>query len=380
MNGGSMAPSTPTPSISEMAERALSEEVYASILYSRLATAYGEGSMRSKLIEMAEMERGHAKFWREFLERRGRPTHEGGSNGLRAALHIAMLRLLGFRLALPLLEGGERDAIELYSKFLESSKIGGLEKRGLTRILEDELLHERELLEEESKVEDFLVHIRDAVLGMNDGLVEILSITAGLAGIYGDPFHTALGGLVVAVAGALSMGMGVFASVRAQRQVNESILRRVGDASRYVAHIFKERLASHMVRKGYSEGLSKAVAEESSKDHGLLSKAIAEEDYGLREGVLGSPRRAGLYSGLSNISGAVIPLLPYLLGLQMSIAMPLSIIFAGVALAITGSLIAILASLPVRRKALEMVLVGLGSAGSTFLIGRMASMLFGIKV
>jgi len=381
LNGGSIALDTPPSRALEAAEAALSDEVYASILYGRLAMSHGEEPLGSKLERMAEMERGHAEFWREFLLRRGhRPALGEAPYGPRLALPLAISRLLGLRIFLLFLERDEREAIELYSKLLESPDIDSSEKDRLRAILEDELLHERELLEEESKAREHIAHIRDAVLGMNDGLVEILSITSGLAGVYGDPFHTALGGVVVAVAGALSMGMGGFASVKAQRQVSESLLRRIRDASRYVVHVFKERLIGHMSKKGYSMELSKAVAEESSKDHELLSKIIAEEEYGLRGESLGSPRRAGLYSGLSNISGALIPLIPYFLGLPISIAMPLSIISAAAALAITGSLVALLGSLPIRRKVLEMVLVGLGSAGSTFLIGRMASMLLGINL
>jgi len=62
------------------------------------------------------------------------------------------------------------------------------------------------LAEEELKFTELLNHVRDMVLGMNDGLMEILSVTAGLAGACGDPFMVGLSGLVVAIAGSLSMG------------------------------------------------------------------------------------------------------------------------------------------------------------------------------
>jgi len=46
----------------------------------------------------------------------------------------------------------------------------------------------------------------------------------------------------------------------------------------------------------------------------------------------------------------------------------------------TGFMIAISVDLPVKRKMLEMVAFGLGSAGVTYVIGRIASILFGIEV
>ncbi len=88
------------------------------------------------------------------------------------------------------------------------------EKDKLRRILEDELLHE-----EESMFKDFMDHVRDAILGMSDGLVEVLSVSAGLAGVYGNSFYVVLGSTIVGIAGALSMGIGAFTSVRAQKQV-----------------------------------------------------------------------------------------------------------------------------------------------------------------
>jgi len=98
---------------------------------------------------------------------------------------------------------------------LESSELSKHERRELIKILEDELTHGDEFLREESKLEDFLAYVKDAVLGMNDGLVEILSVTTGLAGAYGNPFNVALGGLIVGIAGALSMGIGALVSARA---------------------------------------------------------------------------------------------------------------------------------------------------------------------
>ena len=41
-------------------------------------------------------------------------------------------------------------------------------------------------------MKNFLDHIRDAVLGMSDGLVEFLSVTAGLAGAYGNSLSVAI--------------------------------------------------------------------------------------------------------------------------------------------------------------------------------------------
>jgi len=62
------------------------------------------------------------------------------------------------------------------------------------------------------------------------------------------------------------------------------------------------------------------------------------------------------------------------------LALFLSLLFAGLALSITGFLIAISADLPIKKKILEMVLAGFGSAAITFTMGKIFSILFGITV
>jgi len=364
----------------EHAKIALADELFAAKIYSMASRIGKHEATRSRLLKIAEMERGHAKFWQDFLKKRGVDSSKIGISSLKTILYALVLRVFGLALTFRLMEIGERDAAELYSKMLENPALNQEEKEVIKRILEEELIHEQELVEEESRFKELLDHVRDAVLGMNDGLVEILSVTAGLAGAYGNPFHVALGGLVVAVAGALSMGIGAYVAARAQRQVHEGTLGRIGLAVKYAAHVFKERVRRFMIDKGYSEDTSMKVAEESMRDPKLMSRIIAEEEYGLKAEKLENPGAAGLYTGLAYLLSAFLPVLPYFMGLPILPAMLLSLLFAGLALSATGFVIAISADLPVKRKVLEMILAGFGSAAVTFMIGRLLSAIFGVTV
>ncbi len=363
-----------------LARKALGDEVFSSIIYSRLAKLYSEDSVRNKLSRIAEMEKNHVKFWVRFLKSRDVATPTTGVGRLKLTLYTTLFRILGLGLTLRILEMSEHEAIKLYSRLLEVEELSENEREELKKMLEDELIHEQEFASEESRFEDFLLHVRDAVLGMNDGLVEVLSVTAGLAGAYGDPYYVAIGGFIVGVGGAFSMGLGAYASVRAQKQVHEGILNRINIASRFVAHVFKERVINYMLRKGYSKDVSNAIAEESSRNRKLLTRVIAEEEYGIREETLENPFKAGVYTGSAYALGAFVPLIPYFLGLPISVAIILSLLFAALALALTGFIVAISANLGIKRKILEMILAGLGSAGATYAVGRLASTVFGIEV
>ncbi len=91
-----------------------------------------------------------------------------------------------------------------------------------------------------------------------------------------------------------------------------------------------------MVEKGFSKEISQTVAEESSKNHELLSRIVAEEEYGLKEETLENPVKAGSYTGAFYAIGAFILVTPYLAALTVSLAVLLSLLLAGIALAATG--------------------------------------------
>lgn len=341
---------------------------------------YKESSLSKKLLTMSEMEKKHAGVWLNFLKKRSVDIRSLKINKLKVDFLALIFRVLGLGLTLRLLELGERSAIDLYSTILESAKLTDEEKEAIKQILEDELVHEHDFLEEETKFRDFINHVRDAVLGMSDGLVEVLSVSAGLAGAYGNPIPVAMGGAIVGIAGALSMSIGTYTSVKAQKQVRLSVISRVKLASKYVAHVFTSRVINYMRKKGLSSRLSKSIANEALRNSELLSKIVTDEEYGLKEEILENPAKAGLYTGAFYIIGALVPLTPYFLSIPVSIALPWSFMLAALMLAVTGFIIAVSANLEIKRKILELIIAGLGSATITFIIGKIASLILGIEI
>jgi VIT1/CCC1 family predicted Fe2+/Mn2+ transporter len=263
---------------------------------------------------------------------------------------------------------------------LEKSGLSDDEREYISRFIGDELVHENMITDEETKLGSLTAYIKDAVLGMSDGLVEILAVTTGLAGATGSPIAVAISGLVVGIAGAISMGISTYSSTRSQRQIQEGIIGRIASASKFVAHVFKERIQAHFEKRGYSRNLSVAVAEETGHDRRLLTNMIAEEEYGVREENLGNPTYAALYAGITNLVAAFIPLLPYFFMPNILTALIMSVVLATLALAITGFLVAVLAYMPPRNKITEMILIGWVAALITYGIGKAASLFLGAEV
>jgi len=366
--------------IINVAKKSFMDEVRTSAVYARLSFLIRNPELSSKLGKMALMEGRHARFWAEFLRRRDISIGSLRPNTIGLWVKVLLLRLLGLGLTLKLLEMGERDAIKTYSKMLESKLLGEDERKELKKLLEDELVHEEEFISQETRFKDFIDHVRDAVLGMNDGLVEILSVSAGLAGAYGNPIYVALGGAIVGVSGSLSMGIGTYISVKAQREVRTGLLERIKLTAKYVGYLLTSRVSNYMRRKGFSDELSDRIASETLRKPELLGRVIGEEEYSLREESLENPKAAGLYTGLFYILGAFIPLIPYFAGLSINLSLPTSFVLAGLMLAISGFFIALTAGISIKRKMLELVIAGLGSAVITYLIGLAASLILGIGV
>ena len=108
---------------------------------------------------------------------------------------------------------------------LESSDLTDQEKELLMDIIKDEVLHENLLESEEKSYKTFLEHVREIVLGMNDGLVEVLSVSAGLAGTFVFPLYVFAGGILVGIEGALSMGIGAYASSKTSTQITSEKIK-----------------------------------------------------------------------------------------------------------------------------------------------------------
>jgi VIT1/CCC1 family predicted Fe2+/Mn2+ transporter len=84
---------------------------------------------------------------------------------------------------------------------------------------------------------------------------------------------------------------------------------------------------------------------------------------------VGTAWGAALSSFCFFASGAVIPVLPYLFGLQGLAALVIACVLVAIALSITGAVTGLLSGGPPLRRAGRQLLIGFGAAGATYLLG-----------
>jgi VIT1/CCC1 family predicted Fe2+/Mn2+ transporter len=156
--------------------------------------------------------------------------------------------------------------------------------------------------------------LRPAVFGAMDGLVSNLALMTGVAG--GDvSAHTlVVTGLAGLAAGAFSMAAGEYTSVASQRELVEAELavERI-ELDRNPEDELRE-LASLYVARGVEPELAHEVARQLSADPEQALEIHAREELGVDPTDLPSPLVAAVSSFGSFALGALLPVLPYLLG------------------------------------------------------------------
>ncbi|WP_048147753.1 VIT1/CCC1 transporter family protein [Palaeococcus ferrophilus] len=356
----------------ELAEKFYEDEYQDSVLYARLAKGEKDETLKREFLRLSKIESKHASFWHEFLTKRNASPPRVKVGRLRVLSIRVLRKLLGPGAVASLLEMGENSAVEKYFEFLTNFELEEAERRALSEVILDELEHEHFFAE--TKRRFHTENIRDFVLGMNDGLVELLGAVTGLSAVYvSTPRIVGISGLIVGVAGALSMAIGAFISVRSQRQVNESVRKRMEVLFKVSPERARGELLARLRESGMPEEIAGEVAGKLSSNHEALLKLLTGEDGNENE------VRSAVYTGLAYILGVAFPVLPYFLASSSLVALPFSILLAGTALAIVATLISVLSGISIRTKVVEMVTTGLGAAFLSYLFGRLMEGLFHIS-
>lgn len=356
----------------QLAREFYRDEMRDHLTYLTLAGSEHNARLRELLGRIASMELRHAGFWKTYLEARGAAPPAFRMSRPRLWTLRALQKLVDSRLLVSLLELGESSAYQSYFDCLKTTPLDEHERAELRTIILDELEHEVLFRKESQRLGGR--HIRDYVLGMNDGLVEILGAVTGLSAVYaGNPLIVAVSGLVVGIAGSMSMGIGAYISVRSQRQVNEGRRTRMevlfDVAPEKAVAEYRERLAE----SGVPEDAAGDLARRMGANREAIAKLLLEE---IHENEL----RSGLYTGFAYLLGVLFPVLPYFLADDSLTALIGSFALAGLALATTAAVVSVLSGISLKRKVIEMLTAGFGAAAIAYAFGTLVQRVFGVEI
>ena len=219
----------------------------------------------------------------------------------------------------------------------------------------------------ESRATAFL---RPAVFGGSDGLVSNLALVMGVAGATADNQAIVIAGIAGLLAGAFSMAVGEYISVRSQHELF--------DAQRQlqVEQLRVDEAGERAILEGIYQERGFTVEEARSIVGTLLATperaldSMMRDEVGLDPRAIGGPWAAASSSFLAFVAGAIIPLLPFLLLLDGTQAFVGSIVLSLVALFLLGLGVSFLTKRPPVRCGLRQLSLGGLAALVTYLIGQ----------
>ncbi len=208
--------------------------------------------------------------------------------------------------------------------------------------------------------------LRPAVFGMMDGLVSNMALIAGVAGGGAEPRIVALTGLAGLVAGACSMATGEYVSVASQSELTAAEIEVEKDEIRRRPQAEEAELAGLYRSRGLNADLAREVARQLSADPEQAWRIHAREELGVDPDDLPSPYVAGASSFLAFALGALIPLLPYLLG---AASLPASLVLALLGLFLSGAAVARFTGRSWLYSGVRQLVLGGFAAGVTYVVG-----------
>ena len=308
--------------ILSMEKKFFKKEISNRDVYLLLSQFEKKEKLRGMLKALSEKEHRHAELWGKMLKEteNARPSFL-----LRTKVIILAIigKVLGIAFLIKLLERSEIETLNEYSSFVENFHFGKTERIELSKIIKEEESHEAKLAKEIQLYEGDLDYTRSIILGLNDGLVEVFAVVAGLAVIASTSIIVVAGGIIVGVSGTLSMAGGTYLS---------------------------------------------------SKSHGLVEKALESK------AKTTLPRKDALYTGIYYFIGAAVPVIPFVFGARGYEGIVASLILVCLALSTASIIVAVISGTSIRRRVLEMVLISVSAAIVTIFLGSIMKAYFGIAI
>ena len=208
--------------------------------------------------------------------------------------------------------------------------------------------------------------LRPAVFGAMDGLISNFSLISGFVGAAASRHLVILSGLGGLVAGAFSMAVGEYVSVASQGDLARAEIEVERYELRHNAAAEQAELAELYISRGVDRALALEVSRQLSRNPDQALEIHTREELGVSAGDLPSPYLAAGSSFVSFSIGAVLPLLPFVLG--ASALWPAAIV-AGLALLLAGAVVARITGRPWWYGGLRQLVLGAVAAGVTFAVG-----------
>jgi len=358
-----------------MISKSIQTEVDACYLYQRLAEHEADPVIADVFRKMSEIEKGHAE---SFLKAHHFNIDVFPPPSLRAKILDKIGSWFGYDYILDILMDTEKSI----SKAIVSEKV----KRNmvLTGSENNHVKILQSILDNEQKVSGNAFTrfekghrsvggnaIRAAVLGGNDGLVSNFSLVMGVAGATNGQSGVLIAGLAGLLAGALSMSLGEWISVKSSQEVYENQMEIEMEELEMDPEGERQELALIYIAKGIPAEQAHEMSHEIMLDKTKAHDMLVREELGINtEELKGSPMEAALFSFFFFAIGAIIPVISFFFSSGFQ-SIYLSVLFSTIGLFAIGAAITLFTGKSFWYSGFRQVLFGLAAAAVTFGIGKL---------
>ncbi|HNJ13963.1 MAG TPA: VIT1/CCC1 transporter family protein [Anaerolineales bacterium] len=359
------------------------KEIDGAALYRTLAETEKQPQMAEVYQRLALSEEKHAATWEKKLEELKVPIPPR-SISWRAKSMIWLTKRFGPQFVLPTITSNEQIDSKAYDGQIEAeAQEFSLEEKSHARMLSIAAHSKAGLpggtvaqLEGRHKAGGGNA-LRAAVLGANDGLVSILSLTMGVAGATSSNSDVLIAGLAGVLAGAGSMALGEWLSVQSSRELYEHQLKIESEEIAANPEEEQEELALIYQSKGLPEARARELASHMMADKSSILDTLAREELGIDpEELGGSAYEAAFTSFILFAVGAFFPVFPYFFW-SGATAIYISLVVSAVGLFLIGAAITLMTGRSVWFSGTRQVVVGIAAAALTFGIGKLIGVSLG---
>ena len=321
-------------------------------LYRQIAAAEPDLSKRALFEKLAVAAEEQAQHWAS----RGTVPADF-QPALRARVVASLAKWCGPRAVRPALAAMKLRGLSIYSAPLESAAAGHVMPTSVAQIG----VRHRSMSGG---------NLRAAVFGVCDGLVSNASLLMGVVGARLVPHQVLLTGVAGLLAGALSMAAGEYLSMRSQREMYEYQIGLERDELAEYPEEEAEELALIYAARGIPLDQARVMSTALLADPERALDALAREELGLNPDDLGSPWGAAVASFAAFAVGALVPLIPFLLGVNADRALLSMIALTLVALFAVGMALSLFTGRGALSGGLRMTLIGAGAGVVSYLVGQ----------
>lgn len=354
----------------------IQNEIDASFLYGRIASSEKDPEIASYYRQMSEIEGHHLVKMYEKGKAEGLVS-EMPQPSNRAKILDRIGRLLGYGVISNLMIDTEKSISSsvINQKMKTGEKMEGNETRHVTILKSLEQLSGERLIRLEGRHRNVGGNaLRAGVLGANDGLVSNMSLVMGVAGATDGETAVLIAGLAGLLAGAMSMALGEWISVKSSQELYEKQIRLELEEIENSPEEEMQELVLLYKSKGVPETQAIEMAQKIISDPQAAHEALVREELAINPDELkGSAMTAAIASFLLFAVGAIIPVLPFF-WLTGYTSIIWGIATSMVGLFFIGAAITLFTGKSIWFSGFRQVIFGLMAAAVTFGIGKLIGM------